>query len=86
MKMGKLIIDNQEYSVTDGAKIDEVCESVGIPFGCNSGVCGTCKIEILEGAENLNELNQEENALGMDRKNRLACQCVLKSGTVKVTF
>ena len=84
--MAKLIIDNVEHEVPDGTKIDALCEKEGIPFSCNSGVCGTCQIEIIEGKENLSELNQEELDLGMDRNNRLSCQCVIKCGIVKVTY
>ena len=84
--MAKLIIDGEEHELPDGSRIDAVCESVGIPFCCNSGVCGTCKIEVLEGAENLNELTEEENDLGMDRNNRLSCRCIIKNGTVKITY
>ena len=84
--MAKLIIDDEEHEIADGALIDEVCENAGIPFSCNSGVCGTCQIEVLEGAENLGELNDEENDLGMDRNNRLSCQCTILSGTVKITY
>ena len=84
--MAKLIIDGTEYEVPDGAKIDAICEGAGIPFSCNSGVCGTCQVEVVEGAENLGELNQEENDLGMDRNNRLSCQCCINNGTVKITY
>lgn len=84
--MAKLFIDKIEYDVPDGTQIAEFCEKAGIPFSCNSGVCGTCQIEVLEGAENLNELNQEEKDLGMDRNNRLGCQCKILSGVVKVKF
>ena len=84
--MAKLIIDNDAYEVTDGEQIAETCENAGIPFSCNTGVCGTCQIEILEGAEHLNELNAEEEELGMDRNNRLSCQCRILQGTVKVTY
>ena len=84
--MAKLIVDGVEYEIPDGNRIDEVCEKVGIPFSCNSGVCGTCQIEILEGQENLDELNQEENDLGMDRHHRLGCQCKIKNGIVKITY
>ena len=31
----------------DGSSIKEACEELGIPFGCNAGICGTCKIEIV---------------------------------------
>ncbi len=84
--MAKLFIENVEYDVPDGALIAEACENAGIPFSCNSGVCGTCQIDILEGAENLGELNQEEKELAMDRNHRLGCQCKIISNVVKVTF
>ena len=84
--MAKLFIENVEYEVPDGNLLAEVCENAGIPFSCNSGVCGTCQIEILEGAENLNELNREEKDLAMDRQNRLGCQCKILGGVVKVTY
>ncbi|OGX24375.1 MAG: hypothetical protein A2787_02945 [Omnitrophica WOR_2 bacterium RIFCSPHIGHO2_01_FULL_48_9] len=84
--MAKVIIDNVEYEIPDGTLMAPVCEKAGIPFSCNSGVCGTCQIEVQEGADNLGELNQEEEDLGMDRNNRLGCQCIVKSGTVKVTY
>ena len=84
--MAKVIIDNFEYEIPDGASLAETCEKAGIPFSCNSGVCGTCQIEILEGADNLNELNKEEQDLAMDRNHRLGCQCAIKSGIIKVTY
>ncbi len=84
--MAKIIIDNIEYEAQDGAQIAEICEEAGIPFSCNTGVCGSCQIKILEGAENLNEPGQEEQDLGMDRNNRLSCQCVINKGTVKATY
>ena len=84
--MAKLFIDDEEHNLPDGAPIDAICENAGIPFCCNSGVCGTCKVEVLQGAENLDELTEEENDLGMDRNNRLSCRCRIKSGTVKITY
>jgi len=84
--MAKLIIDNTEFEIPDSTYMAAICEAFGIPFSCNSGVCGTCQIEVVEGAENLGELNQEEKDLGMDRHNRLACQCLIKSGIVKITY
>lgn len=84
--MARLIIDDKEYELPDNARIDAVCEKTGIPFSCNSGVCGTCQIEVLEGEDNLNGLNEEENDLGMDRRHRLSCQCCIKGGTVRITY
>ena len=84
--MAKIIIDNVEYNIPDGTALAEICEKHGIPFSCNSGVCGTCQIEIITGAENLNDLNQEEKDLAMDRNHRLSCQCSVRSGIVKITY
>lgn len=84
--MAKLIIDNITYDVPDGESMASACEQAGIPFSCNSGVCGTCQVEILEGAEYTNELNKEEMDLGQDRTHRLGCQCKILGGTVKVTY
>jgi len=84
--MAKLIIDNITYEIPDGQTIAETCEAAGIPFSCNTGVCGTCQIDVLEGAENLNELNREEIELAMSRAHRLGCQCKILGGTVKVIF
>jgi len=84
--MAKIIIDNITYDVVDGQPIAEACETAGIPFSCNSGVCGTCQIEIIEGAENINDLNREETELAMDRTHRLGCQCKILGGTVRVTY
>lgn len=84
--MAKIIIDNITYEIPDGEAIAPIAENAGIPFSCNTGVCGTCQIEVQEGAENLNELNREEQDLAMDRTHRLSCQCKILGGTVKVTF
>ena len=84
--MAKLIIDSEEFEIKDGQQIAEVCEKAGIPFSCNSGVCGTCQIKVLEGEKNLSELGQEEQDLELDRNNRLSCQCRIKSGVVKITY
>ena len=84
--MAKLIIDNITYEVPDGQQIAEACQTAGIPFCCNSGVCGSCQIRMLEGAENINELNREELELGLDRNHRLGCQCKILGGTVKATY
>lgn len=86
----KLHFDNtgEMIELEENAPIAEICEEAGVPFACTEGVCGTCVIEILEGEENLSELTQEEkDFLGEDsREERLACQCNIKSGDVKITF
>ncbi|MCI0382615.1 MAG: (2Fe-2S)-binding protein [Chlamydiae bacterium] len=87
--MAKLIFENlkEERDIEDGKPIAEICEEVGIPFACTEGVCGTCVIEVVEGLENLSPFTEEEkDFLGEQDKERLACQCKIQSGRVKVNF
>ncbi len=84
--MAKLIINDNEYSLPDQSSIAEVCASAGVIFNCNNGVCGSCLIEVLEGSQRLSDLTQEELDLGLDVHRRLACQCFIQSGTVRIKF
>lgn len=89
--MGKLIIqdgdDSKEFDIEDNASIILACEEAGIPFACTEGVCGTCVIEVLEGEDNLSEYTQEEeDFLGDQENERLACQCKLNGGCTTITF
>lgn len=84
--MAKLILNDEEIEVEDGAKIVDAIEEAGVPIGCSNGVCGTCEIEVIEGMENFSERNQEETDLGMTGNKRLGCQCTINSGTVKITY
>ncbi len=87
--MGKLVFEHsgEEKIVPDGDSIISACEEAGVPFCCTEGVCGTCFIEVLEGMENLSPFTQEEeDFMGEQGTERLACQCKLSSGMVKVKF
>ena len=63
-------------------------EDLGVPIACTDGMCGSCKVEVTEGMENLSDLTQKEKDLGIDEMpgSRLLCQCKLKKGLVKVRF
>ncbi len=86
--MAKLIFnEDEEFDLAENAPIKPYCEDSGVPFACEEGVCGTCVIEVRKGMENLSEFTQEEiDFLGEKGTERLACQCFLKSGCVKVEF
>lgn len=87
--MPKLIFEdsNEEVELPENSEIAEACEEQGIPFACTEGVCGTCVIEVTEGMENLSEFNEaEEDFLGELETERLACQCKIKNGTVKIKY
>jgi ferredoxin len=80
--------NNEEIQLPDNSPIAEVCEEAGVPFACTEGVCGTCVIEVLEGGDNLTSPTQEEeDFLGSGTcRERLACQCHIKGGKVRISF
>ena len=87
--MAKLVFSDsgEQIEVQDGSTIQEICEEAGVPFACTEGVCGTCVIEIQDGMSNLSDFTQEEeDFLGDMDCERLACQCTVKEGSVKLTF
>ena len=87
--MAKLVFENhgEEKQLEDESSIASHCEEAGVPFACTEGVCGTCVIEVVEGMENLSAFTQEEmDFLGEQNRERLACQCKIRGGCVKVKF
>ncbi|MEO1677777.1 MAG: 2Fe-2S iron-sulfur cluster binding domain-containing protein [Pseudomonadota bacterium] len=77
-------------NVPAGTCIIEISEKIGsgITYGCREGECGTCITHIIEGADHLSEPSAletrvlKENYAG--HKDRLACQCQVLGGDVKV--
>ncbi|MET8249195.1 2Fe-2S iron-sulfur cluster-binding protein [Streptomyces sp. NPDC005202] len=61
-----------------------------IPFGCQSGACGACVIEVLDGSDSLGEMDADESDFLEDLGRtggdfRLACQCrLMDAATVQV--
>ena len=45
------------YEVNEGEILyDSLCDrGLELPHGCLSGACGACRVEVIEGAENLQE-------------------------------
>ena len=86
--MSKIIFNGEEeVEIPDHSPIKESCEELGIPFACEEGICGTCIVEIEGGNENLYPMTQEEiDFLGEQEQERLACQCKIRSGVVRIRF
>ncbi|MCB1117989.1 MAG: (2Fe-2S)-binding protein [Chlamydiia bacterium] len=85
--MAKLVLNDEEISLEDGEAIKGACEEAGVPFACEEGVCGTCVVEVESGMENLSDFTEEEvDFLGEQDCERLACQCKIKNGTVKLRY
>lgn len=72
--------------LADGAAIKETCRGLGVPFGCESGLCGTCEIEVVEGYENLEPINEREREMAVVGNFRLACQCRIRCGSITIKF
>ncbi len=67
-----------------GSSFKDVAETqgLGVAFGCESGICATCLIQIRSGKENLSPMTEQEeftlDARGVDLDSgdvRLGCQC-----------
>ncbi len=80
--MATVIVNEKEKEVPDNSAIQSACEELGIPFCCQSGFCRTCEVVVLEGMDNLSERNENEEDL--EKGHRLACQCLIKKGKVKM--
>jgi ferredoxin len=78
--------DEKEIEVTDGDFVIDAAEELGVAFGCQDGRCGSCRVEIVNGMENLTELTQNEIDAGLtkDEQYRFMCQCKIKSGLVHI--
>ena len=81
--MATIRFEGEEREIADGSSVQELCEEMGLPFGCTEGLCGTCRSTIIEGMKNLGPLNDREEDMGLEDGERLACQCVIISGSVE---
>jgi len=80
-----------EVDAPQGARLVDVCDerSAPVPFSCRSASCGTCRIDVLEGVELLEEPRDEEldilDMFGDDpARRRLACQTRVRPGPGRV--
>lgn len=82
-------IDGVAHQLRAGESLQELdgYSATNIIYGCYSGRCGICRVEVIEGLENLGPWNDLEDFMlgGSDapQTERLACQCIPK-GPVKL--
>jgi ferredoxin len=60
-----------------GRSLLEICEGAGIPMDSACGglaACNSCRVDVLEGAEQLSELLPEEEPFWDAPEQRLGCQ------------
>ena len=79
-----LKMDNITKDVKPGTGLMAFCEEVGssIAFGCGTGVCGVCLVQVVSGMENLSKPTEQESEslkmLGAKKGQRLACQITIQ--------
>jgi len=77
----------QSVSVPEGGALYETCDAIEspVPFHCRRGNCGTCRIAVLEGHDELLPPSSHESRtlrlLGLSEQNhRLACRAMMLPG------
>jgi ferredoxin len=80
-----------EADAPAGTRLVDLCDerNAPVPFSCRSASCGTCRIDVLEGAELLEPPRDEEldvlDIFGDDpARRRLACQAQVRPGSGRV--
>ena len=84
--MATLSFEGQETEVPEGKRIVAQAESLGLPFGCTDGLCGTCRCTVVSGHEHLPPKNEKEEDMDLDDGERLACQITIAGGTVTLSI
>jgi ferredoxin len=82
--------DGQTVEVPDGSLLAELDGKCSILFACRTGSCGSCKVKVVEGKENLEPPGEAEKAgletFSTDPDERLMCVCKIKSGKITVEY
>jgi ferredoxin len=76
-----------ETNAADGGRLLDLCDELHarVPLSCRSATCGTCRIDVLEGADLLDLPRADElDVLRIFRddplRRRLACQARVRPG------
>lgn len=84
--MPKVKINGKEIEVPEGENPYEYFEKMGIDFSCHNGICGTCKVKVLEGMDKINSKTEMEEEFPLDENERLACQCHKLKGDIILEY
>jgi ferredoxin len=83
--MAKIMFNGNEMEVEDNTSIKKPCQDLGVPMGCQNGICGTCIVKVKKGMENLSQRTDSELEMELEDDERLACQCKILKGEVEIT-
>ena len=73
--------DKKTIDVPQGYAMIDMCEDhdTSILFGCRDGACGACMVRVLDGADHLSPMKDDEKdfleTMAAEPNERLACQC-----------
>lgn len=74
------LLEDMEVEVPSGTRFQDIVEAsnADVTFGCRNGTCGTCRISIEKGMENISPMGREEKdfleSMGAAENERLGCQ------------
>jgi ferredoxin len=83
--------EDLEVEVDEGIALVDVAAEVDcdITFGCKSGSCGTCRVRVVSGMDNLSAASTEEkdflDGFGAHPDERLGCQLKI-NGDCKIRY
>lgn len=83
MPLVHFVLEDMTAEVPDGASFIDIVDATGadVTFGCRNGTCGTCRVRIEEGAQNVSEKRREEDdfltSIEADSASRLGCQLTI---------
>lgn len=84
MPIVRFVTEQLEVDVDPGMSFIDLCDAAeaDVTFGCRSGTCGTCRVKVIEGSENLSPMGRDERDFleGFHAKpnERLGCQLTIQ--------
>lgn len=87
----EVVNTNQIFEIEEDVALSKQLDSSNSPilFGCRTGICGTCLLNVEEGEENCNEKTEDEEEfleiVTDDKSARLGC-LVKCHGNIKVKY
>lgn len=89
-----MLVPERVVDAEAGGRLLDICDAalIDVPFGCRTGACGTCLVEVIAGAQYLAGPSQEEQAgllgMGGQPRDRLAClvEVAPGAGTVQIVL